>query len=279
MTAKLTGNERLMELEEVQELALSVLDELDAFCKAHDIPYYLIGGSLIGAVRSKDLVPWDDDIDVAMKREDYARFCKEYVDSEKFKLFTYDRVDGYCLMMAKLADTSTIFDDVYARESTYGVFVDIFPLDEIDDYKGLRARWIRLKFMLFHYAYFISADGIKDNLLKTVIRIVLTATLGRIPYRKTAARFEASVAKDKGKYLMNYWGNWGLAEHALKECFDGTTPVPLRDRSYPAPVGYDTWLTTIYGDYMREPTDPPQYHGHAYELPVENGGSGQEAAG
>ena len=253
-----------LELKKAQSIALTVLDELDRFCKEKGISYYLIGGSLIGAVRSQDLVPWDDDIDVAMRREDYDLFCKEYVDNERFRLLTYRRGNNYRHGMAKLVDNSTVFVEPTTKDEPYGVFVDVFPLDRVESPDDPLVARLARKMKVYNYAFAISPEATKGSFLKTAVRVALTHTLGMGSYSKHLESIEATMTAGKGGFLINHWGAWGKKECVSASCFDGTAMVTIRGNEYSAPAGYDEWLTSVYGDYMRPPKNPPHYHGHAY---------------
>lgn len=260
-----------LSLKETQSIALEVLDELDSFCREHNICYYLICGALIGAVRSGDLIPWDDDIDVAMKREDYDRFCKEYSDNEDFTLFTYERVDDYRHGMVKLARNGTLFIEPTVRDKPYGVFVDIFPLDWVDFSDDRLIQKVLLRKRIYNYAHVISEEATKGSILKTVIRSVLSHTVGLGSYKSSLTSLERLMASGSGDHLINYWGAYGKRECMPAEYFDGTALVNIRGEQYPAPIKYHEWLTQVYGDYMTPPQDPPHYHGHAYLLSSQSG--------
>lgn len=253
-----------LDIEEAQRVALDVLDELNEYCNANNVEYYLIGGSLIGAVRTNDLLPWDDDIDVAMKRDDYDRFCREYVDNENFKLLTYRTGDGYRHSMAKLVDNRTIFVEPTTKDEPYGVFVDVFPLDRVQSPEDSVVTKLARRIKVYNYAFVISPEATKGSTLKNVIRILLAHTIGLGSYRKSMEHIEATMKAGKGDYLINHLGAWGRKECVPSSCFEGTVQVTLRGKQYSAPVGYDEWLTRVYGDYMRPPKNPPHYHGQAY---------------
>ena len=253
-------------LEETQHIALGVLDELDAFCKQHDIPYFVIGGSLIGAVRSQDLVPWDDDIDVAMKRSDFERFCREYADNERYKLLTYQRAKNYRHAMAKLVDRSTYFVEPTVRDDPYGVFVDVFALDEVSSPKDRLVARMAIARRVYNFAHVVSPLGAKGNPFKFVARTILAPTVGRGDYKTALSKLEKRASSGRGDYLINHWGSWGVRECVNGSCFASSVPVTIRGKEYPAPVGYEEWLTRVYGDYMSPPEDPPLYHGYAYRL-------------
>ena len=252
-----------LSLLEAQRISLRLLNELDEFCSSAGIEYYLIGGALIGAVREKDLLSWDDDIDVAMKREAYERFCKEYVDGENSALLTCFRSESYRPGIAKLSDKSTVFIEPGVSPS-YGVFLDVFPLDEVQSPDTLRTSCVNLAMRIYNYSHVINSEATAGHPLKSIIRIILSSTIGRWSNKHHLASVERLMKSGKGNYLINYWGAWGKKECVRKECFEGTLPVTIRGRQYPAPIGYDKWLTSIYGDYMTPPSSPVRSHGHAY---------------
>ena len=264
-------------IEEAQTAAIQVLDEFDSFCRCNGIKYYLIGGALIGAIRSGDLVPWDDDIDVAMKRDDFERFCKEYKDSDRYALLTYKRANNYRHGMAKLVDRGTLFIEPTARDDPYGVFVDIFPLDYIvsDDAKAFAS--IARSVKIYNYAHVVSPEATKGNAVNNSIRALLTATHGRTSYAKALENLEKRMIHTPTPYLANYWGAWGARECGPAEWFDDSIEVSLRGRPYLAPKGFHEWLTKVYGDYMTPPKNPPHYHGKAYKLSNEKGRAGADA--
>lgn len=253
-----------MTLNEAQAVALSVLDAFVAFCEKHGIEYYLIGGALIGAVRSGDLVPWDDDIDVAIKREDYEVFCNEYLDGARYSLLTYKRAKNYRHGMAKLVDNATVFIEPTALGDPYGVFVDIFPLDRVASENDSLIKAIARKKRIYNYSHVVSPFAMRNNRLKKMIRAILNATLGRKSYIVELERIEEKMKVSSGAYLINHWGAWGAKECGPASWFDGTVDVEIRGRKYKAPKGYHEWLTKVYGDYMKPPANPPHYHGKAY---------------
>lgn len=253
-----------LDIEQTQRVALEVLNELDRFCRELELQYYLIGGSLIGALRTNNLLAWDDDIDVAMRREDYDRFCHEYVDNERYKLLTYQRGENYRHGMAKLVDNRTVFVEPTTRDEPYGVFVDVFPLDRVRSADDSYVAKLTRRMKVYNYAFVLSPEATRNSVLKDIIRVALTHTIGVSSYKKRMESIEVEMRAGKGECLINYWGAWGKRECSPASCFDGTVPVTIRGKQYPAPIGYDEWLTHVYGDYMSPPKNPPHYHGHAY---------------
>lgn len=256
---------RELSTSEIQEVAKGILDYVDAFCKKHQIPYYLIGGALIGAIREGDLVPWDDDIDIAMIREDYERFCDSFVDSEQYKLCEFRKTRGYRHGAAKVVDKSTCFSEPGTRSKDSGIFIDVFPLDHIAS--NARARIIPLMIYkkMYLYSHVFSKEATHSNIVKNGLRLVLSNTMGLIPPKKLLNRVTKHLKRSKGKCLINYWGAWDSKECGPAEWFESAIAVTLGERFYPAPVGYDCWLKQVYGNYMIRPESPSRSHGRAWK--------------
>ena len=126
------------EIKQLKEVEIELFDELDRVCKLLDIPYFMVGGTLLGAVRHQGFIPWDDDIDVVMFREDLERLEKEgsTLFDKKYFLQTEDTDKYYPLMTAKLRKNGTVFLEGCMDEnvkSHTGIFIDIFPMDDISD--------------------------------------------------------------------------------------------------------------------------------------------------
>ena len=122
-------------MNKLQERQYEILVELDRICKKNNIEYFLDGGTLLGAVRHKGFIPWDDDLDVAMFRKDYEKF-KSIVSSElneKYFFQDYDTDDGYGMVFGKLKIKNTKYTEKVANKSRAkdGIFIDIFIYDNI----------------------------------------------------------------------------------------------------------------------------------------------------
>ena len=126
------------QLEKLQQVELDILIEIDRICKKTNIKYTLIGGSLLGAIRHQGFIPWDDDADVAMLRKEYDKFvkaCEVYLDKEKFYFQDMYCTSGYRWGYAKMRKKDTLFLRCGQEHMPYeqGIFVDIFPVDNVPD--------------------------------------------------------------------------------------------------------------------------------------------------
>ncbi|MDN6126738.1 MAG: LicD family protein, partial [Lactiplantibacillus plantarum] len=131
-----------MPLTPLHQVELRLMRTVIAICEAENIDYFLIGGSLLGAIRHHGFIPWDDDIDIGMRRHDYQRFiavANHHLDPNKFFLQTGASDPDYALSYMKLLDVNTYIEERNNVNNAFkGVFVDIFPFDKIPDDEALR---------------------------------------------------------------------------------------------------------------------------------------------
>ncbi len=250
---------RRLSIEEVKELQMSILDSIHDFCKQNGLRYSLSYGTLLGAVRHKGYIPWDDDIDIMMPRPDYDAFISRYPQSAPSNLFLDDRTTNkdYVSTFAKIIDKRTystgpnIIDD-------RGVFVDIFCIDggpeEMDAATQERITTIcnNLRRAGKYYKYTSNKAKKAEYFLKWLIKRLNTPSL-----KKSYANLDEIV----GRYSFEsseYAGDWtcdvGYSRTCLKkECYLRYRDIPFEDRIYRCIVDYDLFLTKQYGHYMAPP--------------------------
>ena len=221
---------------------LKILDEIDRICKKNGLQYYLMWGTLIGAVRHQGFIPWDDDIDISMPREDYRRFLKIAAKelSEEFFLQTVKTDKFYPSFFAKVRLKNTAF---YAEKDKnvkrhHGIFVDIIPMDRRKEKRNLYQK-IKDK----------AASIFKDHIYKKRMETKKGfSLLDLIPERLIIWACDCLML-GKG----DYYCSWGYK--FKKSDFFPATELVFMEKKYPAPNNYHSVLTTVYGDYMQLPPE------------------------
>lgn len=249
-----------LSLPEMKEIELEILKVFHAFCAENNIRYFLAYGTLLGAIRYKGFIPWDDDIDVLVPREDYDRLVTLFQDSERYRLFAFEKDPAYGYPFAKLCDMTTrIEETVYSRQSIpLGLQVDIFPLDAWDpDPEKAKKEARRIKKHMTWLGYTKVDKPLTDNPLKFFVWsiILLFAKLRGTGYyvRKIIRESRRPQQKDSRYVGAKAWSIYGERGIIPAEAFAETIEIPFEDAMFPAPKDYDTYLTCLYGDYLPEP--------------------------
>lgn len=265
---------RAIDIEELKKIQLDLLDEFDDYCVRNGLTYYLAYGTLIGAVRHKGYIPWDDDIDVIMPRTDYEKLIEVFNKgghASNIKVVSHEIDPKYYLPFAKLINTSTEMQEEVNSDYKVGVYLDIFPLDNLaDDYETAKKRMRKA----FRYNELL--------LLKN-----LTFSKGRAWYKNAilkVGRFVSSFwSRDR---LINILNNFGICKENSSstnyvgvvtgievgdesqvfesQWFRETIKVEFEGREFIAPAGYDAFLRKVYGDYMQFPPVEEQITHHVF---------------
>ncbi|MBQ7088695.1 MAG: LicD family protein [Clostridia bacterium] len=239
-----------------QAALLRLLQELDRVCKALDIPYVLYAGTLLGAVRHQGFIPWDDDLDVLMLREDYDRFLAEapaVLDTEIFYL-QKEFSEHWPLFFSKLRlNGTTCLEKIHPKDPHMhqGIYIDIFPCDN-----ARKTEWGRR--MQFAASKVVIAKALDrrgydtDSTAKKAI-IALCRLLPQKPFLHWVRRGNAdgATAHTFLAGARSYGKNVIPRRFLTQRC-----EVTFEGGSYPAPADYDTCLRMLYGDYMTLP--PPE---------------------
>ena len=253
--SELTQQGNTATLSEHQAALRVLLRELDRVCKQLDIPYYLFAGTLLGAVRHRNLIPWDDDLDVVMLRWDYERFLKEAPELLDSSLFTL-QAEGpphWPMFFSKLRLNKTACLEPYHPKdpaSHQGVYIDVFPCDNA--YSGNLARRLQFYCSKVIIAKGLDARGYVTESKAKKLFMFMCRLLPRSPFhrvvrgpRKTGG-FGHSLLGGASKYSRSVYP---------ADCFASETLLPLGDEYYPCPVGSVQLLEILYGDYMRIPPE------------------------
>lgn len=263
-------------LQEIQAISLDILKVFDAFCRENGIRYFLSNGTLLGAVRYKKFIPWDDDIDVLVPREDYDRLIRIFRDDDRYRLFAFEKNRDYPFPFAKLCDRTTRkVDVVYSRRRVdLGVNIDIFPLDAFHSDPAKAGREVgRIRRYMACLGYTKihrpMTDHIGERAVWGVI-IALAKMMGGQYFIKKILQECRRVPTAGSAFLgAKAWCMYGTRDIIPAEVFADTVELEFEGALFPAPIGYDTYLRCLYGDYLPEPPKEMQKSHHfikAYRL-------------
>ena len=260
-----------LSLPELKEIELEILKAFHAFCVEHDLRYYLAYGTLLGAIRYKGFIPWDDDVDVLMPREDYNRFLELYKDSDRYRLLAFEKDPAVLFPYAKICDMTTRKEESdYCSKVPLGVDIDIFPLDYWDDDLQEAKREVkRISRSMFCLGL---AKLRKPDSLHPVKRFAKGLLMrwcrlrGGAYYVRKILR-EAVKDEQRGSRYMGTktWCVYGERNIVPAEAFSDGIEIAFEDGTFFAPVGYDAYLTCLYGDYLPEPPKEKQKTHHSFK--------------
>ena len=260
---------RKLSIEEAKKLVLDILDFIDSFCKEHGINYCINYGTLIGAIRHKGFIPWDDDIDLSMTRENYEKFIQLFSEKQsRYKLLSLETDDQYFNNFIKIVDPTTkIIDTRNTKTYDSGVFIDIFPMDTFNDTKVVD---ICYKLESFKLLSFSKHKNIVygDSKLKDLIRTLFWLLLRPVSPRFFANQIEKQIQRYRvknGKYIAFIPSKAKEKEIFPRDMFDELIETPFEHLVLPAPKHFDTVLKQFYDDYMTVPPKEKQIYIHEFE--------------
>lgn len=248
--------------EEKKTIQLEMLKEIDAFCRIHNIKYSLAFGTLLGAIRHKGFIPWDDDVDIMMPLPDMLKFRDEF-HSETMKYYDIDTDTQFRYAFARIADTRT-YSQAGLIYQSYGVCIDLYTVVSVpDSYEEQH----------FFYHKAVQLEKISDFWGKWRSRAIRYLPIKTIPfYRRAVRRFTEHL-----RYSLQYGETKSFYIIAGPIClypkmsyntdlFNNTVDVEFEGNKFKAISNYDMYLTLRYGDYMTPPPESQRrpYHGGSY---------------
>ena len=279
MMKEMTMFYNAVELKKIQDLEKEVLGEIIRICEKLNIEYFLVGGSCLGAVRHGGIIPWDDDIDVGMTRDNYDRFLREAPKElpDRYFLQTPYNEPQFPQGFSKVRINGTKFVEYAVRKNKmhHGVFVDIFPLDELPDneeeelrqYEAFK-RW----YFLFQYksigAYGYKPQSITEYVKASGLKIVHWC-LKLIPQRFLIRKVDTISNQYNGTGQSGY----GSLQYPQRKTFYIRKDElrPLMEVSFDGlrvkiPENYDAYLRRMYGNYMELPPENQRVGHRPYEI-------------
>lgn len=258
-------------LRQSQLVMLRILKIVDYICDKNDISYWMDGGTLLGAVRHKGFIPWDDDIDIIMPREDYEKFIKIASHELPKDLFLQTRETDrfYDMPWAKIRDRNSKIVEYKPGKYHQGMFIDIFPVDSFSgDYQGFLKEKKKYKFK-YKLITFIrepldtwsGKKAILKNIIKTIMKLVCFPI--SLKSREEAFRGLDNVKKEVGSRFFREEGSewvYGLDVMFWESRIPKNIVLPLKkitfeDSVFNAPSDYEQYLTNLFGDFMELPPE------------------------
>ena len=260
-----------LSLIEIKKFELDLLKRFDVFCKENGIRYFLSNGTLLGAIKYGGFIPWDDDVDVLVPREDYDRLISLFADDGKFQLFSFERNPNYRFPFAKLCDMTTKKEEGNIDNGVIlGLDIDIFPLDAWDsDLERAKSEINRIQKKMFYLGLSKLRKPDSVNPLKRAVKGIVMffcKVMGSAHFIREIIK-ESNQPKQKGSPYVGCksWCIYGDREIIPAEVFAKTVEITFEDGIFPAPVGYDAYLRSLYGDYEKDPPADQQRTHHNFE--------------
>ncbi len=254
-----------IKVEELKKIQLDILIQVAEFCDQNGLRYFLAGGTLLGAIRHKGYIPWDDDIDIAMPRADYQMLLTSF-KSQNLEIISSELNRDCPYPFAKIYNKKTQLIELSDIKFDIGINIDIFPLDffpdDLHESEKLVKRIRRLKYVLGAKVIVLVR---RRSLLKNTILLFAKCLCSPINYRNIIQKMvkHSQTYKETNYMGIAIWG-YGMKERVPKEVFKDYTEVEFEGRKFKAPIGYDQWLGHVYGDYMQLPPEEKRCTHHAF---------------
>lgn len=257
-------------LRKVQLVQLEMMKEIDRVCRENHIRYFLYRGTFLGAVRHQGFIPWDDDMDIAMLREDYEAFCRIAPEklNPKYCLQNWHTDPNYALPFGKIRKRNTLYTEAKSAVlQENGLYVDIYPLDyapetasERTALNGKLLHLFRVKLMKSGYTPWMEED-----------KILWKKRIGYLPYqlaslfvsqKKLIRKYEALAAAVPASEALYEQSALPKTHYFEKRWCVDLAEYPFEDAAFPGPRAYDECLSSIYGDYMTLPPEDKRENRH-----------------
>lgn len=241
----------------LQSTILIIAREIKRICDKNDIPYFITAGTLLGAVRHKGFIPWDDDFDIAMKRKDYKRFlvvCEHDLDKEKFFLQNGSTEPKYAFAFTKIQLKGTVFTEDFSKNADikHGIFVDIFPYDNLPDNKWNRKFLLWKNHILKNLIWIKCGYGEQHHKKKLSYKVL--AVLGCLfPLQFLKNKREKLLQKYNSKESINCFSGDYPEEVLCNEWFLESIPYSFEQDIFNGYRDADSFLKELYGNYMKLP--------------------------
>ena len=267
---------REMKLEELKKIELNILKYVHGICEKNGLKYSLAYGTMLGAVRHKGFIPWDDDIDIIMPRGSYVKLCEILKNDRRYKILTCEN-ENYCYPWGKVVDTNTVLVEQFSMENIkdYGVYIDVFPMDRLGDTKLSIIRHYIKRYVYNLFRISAITGGMKNSNRHKIF----FSAIDRIAKRKNARYWACKLdelsrdyGKRKGKYVQVLGGEsiapWKRKKLCsriyLREDMEEIIDIEFENDTYKCVKNWEEFLTKNYGDYMKLPPESERVSKHDF---------------
>lgn len=264
-------------VKEMQFLCNDILSYFQDFCKKNDIKFFLAYGTLLGAVRHKGFIPWDDDIDVIMTRKNFDKLCSAFQKrkgSRRYELLSLKTSKLYDLPLPKVIDTTTVLDQYLYEKKPYdlGAYIDVFIFDGVSDnklFRFIQFKLIRILLMCWYLLNLKLNVRKKRSFIKYIMAIAIRPALKLIGSRNLCKAIDF-VARffNNGKNILGDQLTFCEREPERELMpllwFENGKKVVFEGRVYDGPSHIHEYLSKNYGNYMELPPENQRVSNHTY---------------
>lgn len=261
-------------LKEIQFETLKIMNVIHSICQKENLRYSLFYGTLLGAIRHKGFIPWDDDLDIVMPRSDYNKLAEYFKNHAEellpFKWFSYETVPNYPYMIARVCNTEFRMEAENEKDYGCGTFVDIYPLDGAGN--GNHNLFYN-KAWFFSSMYFTKSRikyVIPKGFVKQVVKgfsYLLSKIFSFEFIRKKLLKFANKYSYEQSDFVASItWLVDGKKNVFRKSFFDELQLHDFEDTQFLIPKEYDSILKTRYGNYMQLPPESERIGHHFYKI-------------
>ena len=252
-------------LEEIRIIQLDILEKVHNYCIKNNIRYSLGGGTLLGAIRHKGYIPWDDDIDIMMPRPDYEKFIKDFNGLYKHYIVQHYKNDPtYHFPFAKIYDNRTILIEKTIRT---GVFIDIFPIDGLPQEEKLADYLKKYEYylgLIYKTTYKHFNIKLSIDYLKTICMSL--CKINKIMSIDSFEMFCSQYDFESSNFCGCIVGLYKEKEHMKSEVFKKYISLPFEGKEFMAIAAFDDYLIKHYGNYMQLPPKESQIRPHSNKV-------------
>lgn len=268
--------ENEMSLEDIQESSLMVLEKVAKLCSELGLKYYLAYGTLLGAVRHKGFIPWDDDIDIQMPRNDYNELIKYFSENEErlypLKLCNISCTDNVRFLITRVYNSEYKMVSLIKNETPVkcGIFIDIYPVDNFQDENSFLICDHKIRNQMILYGIYVNGFGIGNSivtLIKYPLHMIIRLLCGRdykIRVIKSVDKLISQYSKPSGDYNGVAIGDGELP--FMNNQYGSALQLEFEGGMYSVPCDYDGILKKEYGDYMELPPEEDRICHHYYKI-------------